>query len=228
MDKAISRLNPKQKEAVMHTEGPLLILAGAGSGKTRVITTRVAYLLSLGVPAGAVLAVTFTNKASKEMRERAMSILQGNGYKTPLISTFHSLCLNILRREIDKLGYRQDFTIFDSSDQHSLLRNILSEIKFEDKSFKPEHIMERISMTKNEMARSRTGKTASPDDIAIISEMVYPKYHEAMKTLNAVDFDDLLLLTLQLFRDHPAVLDKYRFRFRYNTNIRTPTVSSTT
>ena len=215
MDKAISRLNPKQKEAVMHTEGPLLILAGAGSGKTRVITTRVAYLLSLGVPAGAVLAVTFTNKASKEMRERAMSILQGNGFKTPLILTFHSLCLNILRREIDKLGYRQDFTIFDSSDQHSLLRNILSEIKFEDKSFKPEHIMERISMTKNEMARSRTGRTASPDDIAIISEMVYPKYHEAMKTLNAVDFDDLLLLTLQLFRDHPAVLDKYRFRFRY-------------
>ena len=215
MDKIISCLNAKQKEAVMNTEGPLLILAGAGSGKTRVITTRVAYLLSLGVPSGAVIAVTFTNKAAKEMRERAMSMLQGKGHKTPLISTFHSLCLNILRREIEKLGYRQDFTIFDTSDQHSLLRSILSEIKFEDKSFKPENIMERISMTKNDIVISRSGKTAAPDDIEIISEAVYPKYREAMKTLNAVDFDDLILLTQQLFRDYPAVLDKYRVRFRY-------------
>jgi DNA helicase-2/ATP-dependent DNA helicase PcrA len=215
MDKTISRLNPKQEEAVMHTEGPLLILAGAGSGKTRVITTRVAYLLSLGVPSDALIAVTFTNKAAKEMRERAMSMLQGKGYRTPLISTFHSLCLNILRREIDKLGYRQDFTIFDTSDQHSLLRNILSEIKFEDKSIKPENIMEIISMTKNDILISRPRKTAAPDDIEIISAAVYPKYREAMKTLNAVDFDDLLLLTLQLFRDNPAVLDKYRVRFRY-------------
>ena len=215
MDKTIARLNPHQKEAVMHIEGPLLILAGAGSGKTRVITTRVAYLLSCGVPSDAVLAVTFTNKAAREMRERAMFMLQGKGRKTPLISTFHSLCLNILRREIEKLGYRQDFTIFDTSDQHSLLRNILSEIKFEDRSFKPENIMERISMTKNEIIRSGTGKAAAPDDIGIISEAVYPKYREAMKTLNAVDFDDLLLLTLQLFRDHPAVLNKYRERFKY-------------
>ena len=167
----------------MYTDGPLLVLAGAGSGKTKVLTHRVAYFISQGLikPENALL-LTFTNKAAKEMRERAMSMLQGKGYKTPLISTFHSLCLNILRREIDKLGYRQDFTIFDTSDQHSLLRNILSEIKFEDKSFKPENIMERISMTKNDMITPRM-KKAAPDDLEIISDAVYPKYREAMRTL---------------------------------------------
>jgi DNA helicase II / ATP-dependent DNA helicase PcrA len=215
MDKAITRLNPRQKEAVLHTDGPLLILAGAGSGKTRVITTRAAYLLTKGVPSHAVLAVTFTNKAAREMRVRVMSMLHGKGYKTPLISTFHSLCLNILRREIERLGYRKDFTIYDTSDQHSLLRNILSEIKFEDKSFKPENIMERISMTKNGIASRALTKSSTPDDLKVISDTVYPKYGEAMRTLNAVDFDDLLLLTLQLFGDHPAVLDKYREKFMY-------------
>lgn len=215
IDKVIARLNQRQKEAVMHTEGPLLVLAGAGSGKTRVITTRVAYLIAKGIPADAILAVTFTNKAAKEMRERAMAMMKGNGSKQPLISTFHSLCLNTLRREIDKLGYRKDFTIYDTSDQHSLLRNILSEIKFEDKSFKPENIMERISMAKNEIVADRSKKSSAPDDLEVISDAVYPKYREAMKTLNALDFDDLLLLTLQLFRDHPSVLNKYRERFRY-------------
>ena len=215
MDKELARLNPRQMEAVLHTEGPLLILAGAGSGKTRVITTRAAYILSRGVPSHAVLAVTFTNKAAKEMRERVMSLLQCKGYKTPAVSTFHSLCLNILRREIERLGYRKDFTIYDTSDQHSLLRNILTEIKFENKSFKPENIMERISMAKNEIVNPHLKKSSAPDHLEIISDVVYPKYREAMKTLNAVDFDDLLLLTLQLFRDHPAILDKYRERFRY-------------
>ncbi len=215
MDKEIARLNPRQKEAVLYTNGPLLILAGAGTGKTRVITTRIAHLLSNGIPSDAVLAVTFTNKAAKEMRERVMSMLCGKGSRTPIISTFHSLCLNILRREIENLGYRKDFTIYDVSDQHSLLRNILSEINLEDKSFKPENIMERISMAKNQIAPSRGKKSAAPNDLEIISDAVYPKYRKAMKTLNAVDFDDLLLLTLQLFREHSAILDKYREKFRY-------------
>lgn len=213
--KYIGRLNPRQREAVLHTEGPLLVLAGAGSGKTRVITTRVAYLLSQGVPSGAVLAVTFTNKAAREMRERAMQMLKGSNVKAPLISTFHSLCMNILRREIDKLGYRRDFTIYDTSDQQSLVRNLLAEIKYEDKSFKPESILERISLAKNEMPLPRSAKKDEPDDLEVISDAVYPKYREAMQTLNAVDFDDLLLLTLQLFRDHPDVLAKYQERFQY-------------
>ena len=208
----IARLNPRQKEAVEHTEGPLLILAGAGSGKTRAITMRTAYLIYTGVRAGSVLAVTFTNKAAKEMKERVKSMVKGkNG--TPVVSTFHSLCLKILRREIEHLGYRKDFTIYDTSEQVSLLRSILSDIKFYDRSFKAESILERISRTKNDFALPDT--VSSDDPVEEVSAMLYPRYSEALKSLNALDFDDLLLLTLKLFREHPVVLEKYRERFRY-------------
>jgi DNA helicase-2/ATP-dependent DNA helicase PcrA len=195
----------------MHTEGPLLILAGAGSGKTRVVTTRTAHLIHTGVRAGSVLAVTFTNKAAREMKERVRALVKGeNG--TPVISTFHSLCLRILRREIEHLGYRKDFTIYDTSEQVSLLRNILSDIKFYDKSFKAESILERISRTKNDFTPS---DVTADDPIEEVSSMLYPRYREALKSLNALDFDDLLVLTLKIFREHPAVLEKYRERFRY-------------
>jgi len=208
----IARLNPRQKEAVEHTEGPLLILAGAGSGKTRAITMRTAYLIYTGVRAGSVLAVTFTNKAAKEMKERVKSMVKGkNG--TPVVSTFHSLCLKILRREIEHLGYRKDFTIYDTSEQVSLLRSILSDIKFYDRSFKAESILERISRTKNDFAPP--DNVSSDDPVEEVSAMLYPRYREALKSLNALDFDDLLLLTLELFREHPVVLEKYRERFRY-------------
>lgn len=220
MNQEISRLNPRQREAVLHTEGPLLILAGAGSGKTRVLTIRTAHLIHMGIPANTVLAVTFTNKAAREMKERVSSILKGlNGGsgKSPAVSTFHSLCLNILRREIERLGYRKDFTIYDTSDQLSLLRNILAEVKFADKSFKVEQVMERISKSKNHMPapRSAAKPGSREDDLETISSYLYPKYLEALKSLNALDFDDLLLLTLRLFREHPGVLEKYRDRFRY-------------
>jgi superfamily I DNA/RNA helicase len=208
----IERLNPRQKEAVMHTEGPLLILAGAGSGKTRVITTRTAYMMHTGVRAGSVLAVTFTNKAAKEMKER-VKYMAGGGNGTPVISTFHSLCLKVLRREIGHLGYNKDFTIYDASDQVSLLRNILSDIKFHDRSFKAESILERISRTKNDFAPSCAAP--SDDPVEEVSAILYPRYLEALKSLNALDFDDLLLLTLKLFREHPEVLEKYRDRFRH-------------
>jgi DNA helicase-2/ATP-dependent DNA helicase PcrA len=212
ISREIARLNPRQKEAVEHTEGPFLILAGAGSGKTRVITMRTAYLIYTGVRAGSVLAVTFTNKAAKEMKERVMSMVKGkNG--TPVVSTFHSLCLKILRREIEHLGYRKDFTIYDTSEQVSLLRNILSDIKFYDRSFKAESILERISRTKNDFAPPDT--VSSDDPVEEVSAMLYPRYREALKSLNALDFDDLLLLTLKLFREHPVTLEKYRERFRY-------------
>jgi DNA helicase-2/ATP-dependent DNA helicase PcrA len=210
--KEIARLNPRQKEAVEHTEGPLLILAGAGSGKTRAITMRTAYLIYTGVRAGSVMAVTFTNKAAKEMKERVKSMVKGkNG--TPVVSTFHSLCLKILRREIEHLGYRKDFTIYDTSEQVSLLRNILSDIKFYDRSFKAESILERISRTKNDFALPDT--VSSDDPVEEVSAMLYPRYREALKSLNALDFDDLLLLTLKLFREYPVVLQKYREMFRY-------------
>ena len=212
IDRAIARLNPRQKEAVKHTEGPLLILAGAGSGKTRVITMRTAYLIHTGVRAASVLAVTFTNKAAREMQERVRSMLTGEK-GTPVISTFHSLCLRILRREIEHLGYRKDFTIYDTSEQVSLLRNILSDIKFYDKSFKAESILEKISRTKNDFTPPESASADDPVEEA--SAIVYPRYLEALKSLNALDFDDLLLLTLKLFREHPAVLERYRERFRY-------------
>jgi DNA helicase II / ATP-dependent DNA helicase PcrA len=215
IEKGIASLNQRQKEAVMQTEGPLLILAGAGSGKTRVITMRTAYLLHIGVPSSSVLAVTFTNKAAREMRDRVSSMLKAGGNKRPVVSTFHSLCLNILRREIDNLGYRKDFTIYDTSDQLSLLKGILSDIQFYDKSFKMQNVLEAISRSKNDFTSS--AYTSAPGSIKIdeIPDMLYPKYNESLKSLNAVDFDDLLLLTLRLFREHPAILEKYRNRFRY-------------
>ncbi len=215
IEREIARLNPRQKEAVLHTEGPLLILAGAGSGKTRVITMRAAYLLHRGAAAQSVLAVTFTNKAAREMRGRVSMMVRGKGNGGPIISTFHSLCLNILRREIEHLGYRKDFTIYDTGEQISLLRNILSDIRFHDKTFKIESVLERISRSKNDYVSAAAAASPEDDKIEEVTERLSPKYHEALRTLNALDFDDLLLFTLRLFREHPAVLQRYRDRFRY-------------
>ena len=210
--KELDRLNPRQREAVMHTEGPLLVLAGAGSGKTRVITMRTAYLINSGVSPSSILAVTFTNKAAREMRGRVRNMVQ-SGSGLPVISTFHSICLRILRKEIDHLGYRKDFTIYDTSEQVSLLRNIMSDIKFYDKSFKPESILERISWTKNEYTQQ--DNHGFDESVEEASELIYPRYLEALKSMNVLDFDDLLLLALKLFRKHPDVLEKYRERFQY-------------
>ena len=208
----IARLNPMQKKAVLHTNGPLLILAGAGSGKTRVITMRTAYLMHTGVDAGSMLAVTFTNKAAREMKGRVRSMVK-RGSGRPVISTFHSLCLRILRREIEHLGYRKDFTIYDTSEQISLMRNIMSDIKFYDKSFKPESVLEIISRTKNDYAPQNS---AAPDELMEeASALLYPRYHEALKSMNVLDFDDLLLLTLKLFKKYPDVLEQYRDKFRF-------------
>ena len=196
----------------MHSKGPLLILAGAGSGKTRVITMRTAHLIEKGIKPSSILAVTFTNKAAREMKKRVRSMVKEKK-KRPVISTFHSLCLRILRREIEPLGYKKNFTIYGTSEQVSLMRNILSEVKFYDKSFKPEAVLERISMTKNDFSPAELAVDDDPVEVA--SELLYPKYREALKTMNVLDFDDLLLLTLQLFREHPDVLERYREQFEY-------------
>ncbi len=206
----LSRLNPRQREAVMHTEGPLLILAGAGSGKTRVITLRTAYLIQTGVRPGSVLAVTFTNKAAREMKERVRSIL-GGGNASPVVSTFHSLCLRILRREIEHIGYRRDFTVYDTSEQLSLVRTLLSDVRFHDKSFKAEAVLERINRAKNGLS----APVADGEPVDEAAAMIHPKYTESLESMNVLDFDDLLLLALRLFREHPEVLDRYRERFRY-------------
>ena len=211
----LDRLNSAQREAVTTTRGPLLVLAGAGSGKTRVITMRVAYLDHQGVPAPSILAVTFTNKAATEMKERVQSILGGrrNGGK-PVISTFHSLCLNILKREIESLGYRRDFTIYDTGEQVSLLRHMISDIKVFEKNFKPEDVLEMIGRLKNGYKSPLKSKKEEFDAEAF-SESLLPRYQEMMRSLNVVDFDDLLLLTLRLFRENPDTLERYRRRFRY-------------
>jgi DNA helicase II / ATP-dependent DNA helicase PcrA len=206
----ISRLNPRQREAVEKTEGPLLILAGAGSGKTRVITLRTAYLLYSGVLPESVLAVTFTNKAANEMKERVVSMLGSKRGKGPAISTFHSLCLNILRREIHQLGYKKNFIIYDTSEQLSVMRNLLSDIRAYEKSFKPEAVMEQIGRIKNDFAASG----GSPE-LEGFADVVYPRYQEMLRAMNALDFDDLLLLTIQLFKEHPSVLQKYQERFSH-------------
>ncbi len=208
----IKHLNPRQKEAVMHKDGPLLILAGAGSGKTRVITMRTAYLIHLGISAKTILAVTFTNKAAKEMRQRVSSMVK-RGSGRPVISTFHSLCLRILRQEIEHLGYKKDFTIYGTSEQVSLLRSIMVDITVHDTNFKAESVLEHISRTKNDFAPA--GADSSDDPVEVASSFIYPKYREALKSMNALDFDDLLVLTLKLFREHPDILAKYRDKYKY-------------
>ena len=211
----ISSLNPRQREAVLNTEGPLLVLAGAGSGKTRVITMRVAHLISKGVPASSILALTFTNKAAKEMKGRVSDMLGRKKESRPVISTFHSLCLRILRKEIEHLGYRKDFTIYDTSDQLSLMRNLMQDVKVVDKSFKVESVMEKISQTKNGVTAPGDMEESETDDLGAISQSLQVRYQNAMKAFNAVDFDDLLLLTLKLFKDHPDVLGRYIDKFDY-------------
>lgn len=212
----ILRLNPRQKEAVLHEQGPLLILAGAGSGKTRVITTRTAYLIEQGVAPENIVAVTFTNKAAREMRNRVRAMIKkGKNGQRPVISTFHSLCLSILREGINHLGYRKDFSIYDSSEQLSLMRNLLGDIRVQDRSFKPESLMERLSRTKNGAPLPEKEDETEDEVQAAVFQSLYPKYQEALKAFNAVDFDDLLLLALRLFREHPPSLDRYRERFRY-------------
>ncbi len=208
----IARLNQRQKEAVMHMDGPLLILAGAGSGKTRVITMRAAYLIHRGIKPDSILAVTFTNKAAKEMKERVKGMIRKKR-NTPVVSTFHSFCLHILRKEIEHIGYKQNFTIYDTSEQVSLVRDILSDIKFHDESFKAENILERISKIKNGFPLQETDDFINPLEKA--TSLIYPKYLGTMKTLNVLDFDDLLLLTVKLFKEHRDILKKYREEFRY-------------
>lgn len=198
----------------MHTEGPLLLLAGAGTGKTKTLTMRAANLVYKGVPPKQILAVTFTNKAANEMRERVLSLFDGDKKKTPIISTFHSFCLNtVLRHEITRLGYQRNFTVFDTGEQMSLIRNLMGDIETE-KSFKADLLMETISKVKNGMQR-QNGLKKEEKELSSVVDSLYGRYQESMKTFNVVDFDDLLLLTLRLFREHPDVLRKYQDRFRY-------------
>ncbi len=208
-------LNPVQQLAVVHREGPLLILAGAGSGKTRVLTYRIAHLIAQGIEPREILAITFTNKAAQEMRERA-GFLVGSEGRGLWVTTFHSACVRILRQEIDNLpGYTRDFVIYDSGDQQSVLRTCLKELNLDDKKFPVRAVGSVISEAKNNLLDQDNFEQQSGDYFQIQVAKVYRAYQKRLKTSNALDFDDLIMLTVFIFRQNPEVLRRYQERFRY-------------
>ena len=209
-------LNKPQKEAVFHTEGPLLILAGAGSGKTRVLTHRIAYLIEeKGVNPWNILAITFTNKAAEEMRQRVDSLV-GIGAESFWVSTFHSMCVRILRRYIDRLGYDNRFTIYDTDDQKTLMKEVCRKTDIDTKRFKERMLLSVISSAKNEMILPEEFElNAGGDFVQLKIAKVYKEYEAQMRANNALDFDDLLVKTVQLLETQPDVRENYQERFRY-------------
>ena len=209
-------LNEQQKEAVLHTEGPLLILAGAGSGKTRVLTHRIAYLIEeKGINPWNILAITFTNKAAGEMRERVDNLV-GFGSESIWVSTFHSMCVRILRRHIDLLGFDTNFTIYDTDDQKTLMKDICKLLQIDTKIFRERSLLAAISQAKNELVTPEEFRIQAQGDFSrqkIAS--VYEEYEKQMRANNALDFDDLLVKAVQLFQTQADVLDYYQERFRY-------------
>lgn len=209
-------LNNEQREAVFHTQGPLLILAGAGSGKTRVLTHRIAYLIDeMGVNPWNILAITFTNKAAGEMRERVDRIV-GFGSESIWVSTFHSTCVRILRRHIDRLGYGTNFTIYDADDQKTLMKDVCKKLQIDTKIYKEKNLLSAISSAKDEMILPEEYElNAAGDYHKQKIAKVYHEYQAQLKANNALDFDDLLVKTVQLLQTQPDILEYYQERFRY-------------
>lgn len=212
----LSTLNEQQLKAVTHTDGPLLIVAGAGSGKTRVLTYRIAYLLQQYKAAPEqILALTFTNKAAREMKDRIQNLIGDKGKKL-WMGTFHSIFSKILRFEADKIGYGADFTIYDSNDSQTVVKQILQELNFDPKEIKPKTIHNKISDSKNQLIQADTYQekfvSSTLDDI---TARVYKIYNKRLKQSNSMDFDDLLVKPIELFQEHPDILEKYQDRFKY-------------
>ncbi|WP_170006351.1 DNA helicase PcrA [Bacillus fonticola] len=211
----VDGLNPEQQRAVQTTEGPLLIMAGAGSGKTRVLTHRMAYLLvEKMVNPYNILAITFTNKAAREMRER-IGKLMGNSADDMWISTFHSMCVRILRRDIDRIGYNRNFTILDTTDQRSVIKNILKAKNIDPKKFDPRSLLGSISQAKNELQTPEDVEKQAGDYYQQLVADVYKQYQKQLRQNHALDFDDLIMMTLILFDRVPEVLEYYQRKFQY-------------
>ena len=216
MNELLTSLNDKQQEAVRHFEGPLLILAGAGSGKTRVLTYRIAYLIETHqINPYNILALTFTNKAANEMRERVDQIVP-YGSQNIWVSTFHSTCVRILRRYIDHLGYERNFTIYDSDDQRALMKDICKHLNIDTKKYKEKTFLNAISSAKDKLITpEQYADEVAKDYNKKIFGTVYKEYQKRLRHNNALDFDDLIMLTVQLFQTNAEVLDYYQQRFQF-------------
>ena len=208
-------LNDRQKEAVLASDGPLLILAGAGSGKTSVLTTKVAYLIKeKNVNPKNIVAITFTNKAAKEMKERIIKQVGSIAYDIQ-ISTFHSFGLRIIKENYERLGYEKNFTIIDSDDSLTVIKKILKELNIDSTRCNPKFIKNQISSAKNEMVTVDKYKALVNDEISDITFKVYKKYQETLLRNNSLDFDDLLIMPIVLFNKYPSVLESYQELFKY-------------
>jgi DNA helicase II / ATP-dependent DNA helicase PcrA len=218
MQNILEKLNNSQKDAVTTTEGPVLIIAGAGSGKTRALTHRVAYLIcEKKVRPGNILAVTFTNKAAQEMKERIKSLLESNGgsANSPVMGTFHSICVKILRREIDKIGFKTSFNIFDDQDQLAIMKRTMKEMQIDLEQFRPKAILGAISKAKNELVDAEGFEKGIGGYFEEIVSKIYKNYQKKLKEQSALDFDDILMYTVKIFQKFPEVLEKYQNIFRY-------------
>lgn len=217
----LDQLNPAQRAAVEYNEGPHLVIAGAGSGKTRVLTFKIAYLLEHGIHAGHILALTFTNKAAREMKSRIADLVGEQVARYLWMGTFHSICTRILRQEAELIGYTRDFTIYDTTDSKSVIKHIVKDMQLDEKVYKPNVILSRISLAKNQLlsptSYSSNRDYTMQDRFARIPEVsrIYSEYNRRLKACNAMDFDDLLFMTNTLFKKNEDVLRKYQDIFRY-------------
>lgn len=217
----LNELNDAQRAAVEYNEGPQLVIAGAGSGKTRVLTYKIAYLLEHGIHAGNILALTFTNKAAREMKSRIASLVGEQVARYLWMGTFHSICTRILRQEAELIGYTRDFTIYDTTDSKSMIKHIVKDMQLDEKVYKPHVVLSRISLAKNQLlsptSYSSNREYTMQDRFARIPEVsrIYSEYNRRLKACNALDFDDLLFMTNTLFKNNEDVLRKYQEYFRY-------------
>lgn len=211
----LSQLNPAQAEAVKIQSGPILVLAGAGSGKTRVLTYRLAYLIESGVEPAQILAVTFTNKAAKEMKGRVHQLLAGRTTSEPFIGTFHSFGVRLLRQEINWLGYKQSFNIYDQIDQQAVVKEALRDLNLSPENFQPQKILHYISEAKNKLLTPENFEAQAETYLQEVTAKVFYHYQEILKRNNALDFDDLIILPTKLFREFPEILAKYQRQYQH-------------
>lgn len=215
-EKYLNSLNDRQKEAVINTEGPMLVIAGAGSGKTKVLTTRIAYLIrEKNIAPWNIIAITFTNRAATEMKERLEGIIGKTDADNTWVSTFHSSCVRMLRRDIDKIGYTKSFTIYDDSDKKKLVRQLMKKCNMDEKQIKPRSVMNYISDCKNRFVNPSEAKLEAENYINQKKSDVYYEYEKELKNNNALDFDDLLVKTLELLTSDKEVLEYYQNKFKY-------------